>query len=34
VVTLDKTDLTERTGAFSAALLDLILSGIDVMLGR
>ena len=34
VVTLDKADLTERTGTLSPALLNLVLAGIDVMLGR
>jgi mRNA interferase MazF len=34
LVTLDKTDLTERTGKLSRAKLDLVLSGIDVVLGR
>jgi mRNA interferase MazF len=34
VVTLDKADLTERTGKLSRAKLDLVLSGIDVVLGR
>jgi mRNA interferase MazF len=34
LVTLDKTDLTERTGKLSKAKLDLVLSGIDVVLGR
>jgi len=33
-VTLDKTELSERVGKLSRAKLDLILSGIDVMLGR
>ncbi len=33
-MTLDKTDLTERTGKLSTAKLDLVLSGIDVALGR
>ena len=34
LVTLDKTDLTERTGALSRSKLELVLSGIDVLLGR
>jgi len=34
LVTLDKTDLTERTGKLSRAKLELVLSGIDVVLGR
>ena len=34
VVTLDKTDLTERTGKLSKSKLELVLSGIDVILGR
>jgi mRNA interferase MazF len=34
VVTLDKTVLTERTGKIPRAKLDLILAGIDVILGR
>ena len=34
VVTLDKTVLTERTGKLPRAKLDLILAGIDVLLGR
>ena len=34
VVTLDKTTLTERTGKLSHASLELLLSGIDVILGR
>lgn len=34
VVTLDKADLTERTGKLSRAKLDLVLSGLDVVLGR
>ena len=33
VVTLDKTDLTERTGKLSKAKLELVLAGIDVVLG-
>lgn len=34
VVTLDRTDLTERVGRLSNAKTELILSGIDVVLGR
>ena len=34
LVTLDKTDLTERTGKLSRSKLELVLSGIDVVLGR
>jgi len=34
LVTLDKTDLTERTGKLSRTKLELVLSGIDVVLGR
>jgi mRNA interferase MazF len=34
VVTLDKTVLTERTGKLPRVKLDLILAGIDVILGR
>lgn len=34
IVTLDKAELTERAGNLSRAKLDLILSGIDVVLGR
>ena len=34
VVTLDKTDLTERTGKLTRRKLDLVLAGIDVVLGR
>jgi mRNA interferase MazF len=34
VVTLDKSDLTERTGKLSKAKLELVLAGIDVVLGR
>ncbi|MDH4063820.1 MAG: type II toxin-antitoxin system PemK/MazF family toxin [Acidobacteriota bacterium] len=34
IVTLDKSLLTERTGRLSAAKLDLVLAGIDVVLGR
>jgi mRNA interferase MazF len=34
IVTLAKTDLTERAGKLSRAKLELVLSGIDVVLGR
>lgn len=34
IVTLDKALLTERTGRLSRATLGLVLSGIDVVLGR
>ena len=34
LVTLDKTELTERTGKLSRSKLELVLSGIDVVLGR
>ena len=34
IVALDKSVLTERVGKLSAAKLDLVLSGIDVVLGR
>jgi mRNA interferase MazF len=34
VVTLDKTVLSERVGKISRAKFDLLLSGIDVVLGR
>jgi len=34
LVTLDKADLRERTGGLSRSKLDLVLSGIDVVLGR
>lgn len=34
LVALDKTDLTERTGKLARAKLELVLSGIDVVLGR
>ena len=34
LVTLDKTNLTERTGKLSRTKLELVLSGIDVVLGR
>jgi mRNA interferase MazF len=34
IVALDKTFLTERVGKLSAAKVELLLSGIDVILGR
>ena len=34
IVTLDKTELTECTGTLSRRILELVLSGIDVVLGR
>ena len=34
IVTLDKSFLTERVGKLSAAKVELVLSGIDVVLGR
>jgi mRNA interferase MazF len=34
IVTLDKTELTERVGKLARAKLELVLSGIDVVLGR
>jgi mRNA interferase MazF len=34
IVALDKTLLTERVGKLSAARVELLLSGIDVVLGR
>lgn len=34
VVTIDKSDLTERVGKLSRAKLELVLAGIDVVLGR
>ena len=34
VVTLDKSVLTERVGKLPRAIVDLLLSGIDVVLGR
>jgi len=34
LVTLDKSSLTERMGKLSKAKLELVLFGIDVMLGR
>lgn len=34
IVTLDRTQLTERSGKLSRAKLALVLSGVDVVLGR
>ncbi len=34
VVTLDKSDLAERVGRLSPAKLDLVLAGVDTVLGR
>ncbi len=34
IVTIDKTELTERVGKLPRPKLDLVLSGIDVVLGR
>ena len=34
IVTLDKTTLTERVGKLGTANVELLLSGIDVVLGR
>ena len=34
IVTLDKSTLTERTGKLSASKMELLLAGIDVVLGR
>jgi mRNA interferase MazF len=34
IVALDKSFLTERTGKLSAAKVELLISGIDVVLGR
>jgi mRNA interferase MazF len=34
LVTLDKASLTERVGKLSKARLELVLSGVDVVLGR
>jgi mRNA interferase MazF len=34
VISLDKSVLTERAGRLSAAKRELVLSGIDVILGR
>jgi len=34
IVTLDKSELTERVGKLSKVKLELVLSGIDVVLAR
>ena len=34
IVTLDRSELTERAGKLSRAKLELVLSGVDVVLGR
>ncbi len=34
IVTVDKTTLTERVGKVSATKLELVLAGIDIVLGR
>jgi len=34
VVTLDKAHLTEHVGRLSRAKIDLVLAGIDVVVGR
>lgn len=34
VVTLDRTRLTERTGRLPQAKLELVLAGLDILLGR
>ncbi len=34
LVTLDRSDLTERTGKLSQSKLELVISGIDVVQGR
>jgi mRNA interferase MazF len=34
VVTLDRTDLTERVGKLARSKLELVFAGIDVVLGR
>lgn len=34
LVTLDKSLLTERTGKLSAAKLELLFAGVDILLGR
>jgi mRNA interferase MazF len=34
IIALDKTHLTERVGRLTSAKIDLLLSGIDVVLGR
>jgi mRNA-degrading endonuclease toxin of MazEF toxin-antitoxin module len=34
IVTLDKSDLAERAGKLPKGKLELVLSGLDVVLGR
>jgi mRNA interferase MazF len=34
IVTLDRADLTERTGKLSRSKLELVLAGVDTVLGR
>lgn len=34
IVTVDRSTLTERVGRLTAARLDLVLAGVDVVLGR
>lgn len=34
IVTLDRDDLSERAGRLSASSLELVLAGIDIVLGR
>ncbi len=34
IVTLDKSELTERAGKLPKGKLELVLSGVDVVLGR
>jgi mRNA interferase MazF len=34
IVTLDRSKLTERTGRLAAARLDVVLAGVDIVLGR
>lgn len=34
IITLDRTDLTERVGSLPGTKLDLVLAGIDVVLGH
>jgi mRNA interferase MazF len=34
IVTLDRSDLTERTGKLPKAKVELVLTGVDVVLGR
>jgi mRNA interferase MazF len=34
VLTVDRVDLTERSGRLSASQIELVLAGIDVVLGR